>query len=560
MRRAAALVASVVALLPLLPASAGARGPGAAPSGGGYRPPVDAPVVDGFRPPPEPWLAGNRGVDYGTAPGTPVRAAADGEVVFAGAVGGSLHVVVLHPDGVRTTYAFLRTITVTRGQAVVAGQVVGTTAGQLHFGARVGDRYIDPLALFAEGPPEVHLVPSSELRALSEPEERQGLLAQLWDGGRALAGTTLEGLRWVDDTLARGAGAASGLLADAGADALDGLGALGHYARELQPLTRARRLAEAVAAWRAQRGRCTPPSTPPPAPAGERRIAVLVAGLGSRGGAADGAGRGGGDALDALDTADLGYAGPDVVRYSYRGGAVEDNPYGPADTTVDLRQSARGLRELLARIAAEHPGVPVDLIAHSQGGIVARQMLAFEYGDGPEPLPPVRTLVTLGTPHQGADLATALTAMERSGLGGLALDGVEALAPGTIPRGPAVEQLSETSSFMGRLGRQPLPTDVRVTSIAARGDLVVPALRSRLDGAANVVVSVEGLATDHSELPGSAAARREVALALAGLPPTCQTLADMVLDAVTAEAIGFVEDQVGLAATLAGAAGPPGGP
>src|SRR5205085_1070721 len=65
----------------------------------GYRPPVDASVVDPFRPPPQPWAAGNRGLDYATRPGQEVRAAADGEVVFAGAVADSLHVVLLHPDG-----------------------------------------------------------------------------------------------------------------------------------------------------------------------------------------------------------------------------------------------------------------------------------------------------------------------------------------------------------------------------------------------------------------------------------------------------------------------------
>ncbi|MBV8386955.1 MAG: M23 family metallopeptidase, partial [Acidimicrobiia bacterium] len=42
-------------------------------------------------------------MDYATAPGTEVRAAADGEVVFAGQVGGTLHVVVLHGDGIRTS-------------------------------------------------------------------------------------------------------------------------------------------------------------------------------------------------------------------------------------------------------------------------------------------------------------------------------------------------------------------------------------------------------------------------------------------------------------------------
>src|SRR4051812_42369634 len=91
--------------------------PAAADDGVTYQPPVDdAPITDPFRPPPEPWAAGNRGVDYGTEPGAPVRAAAAGEVVFAGPVGGSLHVVVLHEDGIRTSYSFLAEADVRRGQ------------------------------------------------------------------------------------------------------------------------------------------------------------------------------------------------------------------------------------------------------------------------------------------------------------------------------------------------------------------------------------------------------------------------------------------------------------
>jgi murein DD-endopeptidase MepM/ murein hydrolase activator NlpD len=133
---------------------------------GGYQPPVDAPVVDAFRPPPTPWAAGNRGIEYATAPGTQVGAAADGTVVFAGMVGGSRHVVVRHADGVRTSYSFLRTALVRLGDTVVRGQPLGTTGSRFHFGARIGDVYIDPALLFGgAGPPQVHLVPDRDTAA-----------------------------------------------------------------------------------------------------------------------------------------------------------------------------------------------------------------------------------------------------------------------------------------------------------------------------------------------------------------------------------------------------------
>src|SRR4051794_8480429 len=152
----------------------------AAAVGGGYQPPVAAPVADPFRPPASTYGSGNRGIEYATAPGTEVKAAADGEVVFAGQVGGTLHVVVLHGDGIRTSYSFLSSIRVQRGDKVHEGQVVGTTgASPFHFGARAGDAYIDPALLFSTGPPDVHLVPDGERRPQSEAHERSGLLGML---------------------------------------------------------------------------------------------------------------------------------------------------------------------------------------------------------------------------------------------------------------------------------------------------------------------------------------------------------------------------------------------
>lgn len=150
----------VLALSPVGPGGHRPAGAQAASSEVDYAPPVDAPVVDPFRPPPKPWLPGNRGIEYATAPGTPVRAAGRGRVTFAGAVAGSLHVTVQHPDGIRTSYSFLASIVVLAGADVARGQVVGTSGARLHVGARRGDTYIDPASLWGlPGPPWVRLVP-----------------------------------------------------------------------------------------------------------------------------------------------------------------------------------------------------------------------------------------------------------------------------------------------------------------------------------------------------------------------------------------------------------------
>ena len=130
-----------------------------------YVAPVDAPVIDHFRPPACLWCGGNRGIDYGTAAGVPVHAAAGGRVTFAGQVGGDLFVVISHPDGLRTTYGFLGSISVAVGDAVAQGQVVGTTGGPLHFGVRRGDVYLDPELLLAGATMRARLIPSDGSRA-----------------------------------------------------------------------------------------------------------------------------------------------------------------------------------------------------------------------------------------------------------------------------------------------------------------------------------------------------------------------------------------------------------
>lgn len=122
-------------------------------------PPVDAPVIDGFRPPPQPWLAGNRGIEYDTEPGEPVRASADGIVVFAGAVAGSFHVTIRHDAHLVTTLAFVATIEIRLGDRVQVGDVVALAGDSLHFTARADGEYIDPTALFAPHAWVVRLIP-----------------------------------------------------------------------------------------------------------------------------------------------------------------------------------------------------------------------------------------------------------------------------------------------------------------------------------------------------------------------------------------------------------------
>jgi murein DD-endopeptidase MepM/ murein hydrolase activator NlpD len=113
-----------------------------------YQAPVSGNIVDPYRPPINPYGAGNRGWEFRVEPGTEVFAPADGVVVFAGQVGGVLNVVVQHGDGVRTTLRKMTSIDVKKSDVVQAGQRIGVASGELYFGARCGDAYIDPSKLF----------------------------------------------------------------------------------------------------------------------------------------------------------------------------------------------------------------------------------------------------------------------------------------------------------------------------------------------------------------------------------------------------------------------------
>ena len=112
---------------------------------GVLRPPVDAPVSDPFRAPDNPYGPGNRGIEYATGYGEPVRAAAAGVVVFAGLVAGELYVTVDHGGGLLTSYSYLSRLSVSDADTVSSGDVIGFTGERaFHFSARLHGEYIDP--------------------------------------------------------------------------------------------------------------------------------------------------------------------------------------------------------------------------------------------------------------------------------------------------------------------------------------------------------------------------------------------------------------------------------
>src|SRR5215207_10969035 len=123
------LVSTVAVVVTARPAHAADADAPRLTDGAGWLRPVDGAVVHPFEEPVSAYGAGHRGADLAAAPGTPVRAANDGVVSFAGTVAGTLHVTVAHAGGLRTSYSFLAGASVRTGQTVSRGDVLGATGG-----------------------------------------------------------------------------------------------------------------------------------------------------------------------------------------------------------------------------------------------------------------------------------------------------------------------------------------------------------------------------------------------------------------------------------------------
>jgi hypothetical protein len=280
--------------------------------------------------------------------------------------------------------------------------------------------------------------------------------------------------------------------------------------------------------------------------------------------------------MRTLRTAELGYEDDRVVSFSYAGGAVPGTGealglhgagYDSADSQGDLRDAARGLATLVEDVLAADPGATVDLLAHSQGGVVARLAMAELERRGAD-VDRLGVVATLGSPHHGADLASAARLIDTRLTGSLALDLGEALLAGGNGDGdrdgdgdggsdgdggrrldtdsPAVRQLAEGSDVVRELDRAGVPEGVDLVSIAARGDAVVASPQSQVDGATNVTVPVTGWHA-HRDLVASDAATAELARALGGEPPGCEDAADVVADVAVGHGLSFAEDAAGYA-------------
>jgi hypothetical protein len=542
-----ALVLSVVVMGRSPNASAGASTP--------WTRPVAGRVVRPFVAPKTRYGAGHRGADLAAAPGTPVLAAGAGRVVFAGPVAGTLHVVVDHGDGLKTSASFLATVAVRRGQTVPSGAMVGTAGGSgpehaggvVHVALRVHGEYVDPMPLFApidltksvhlaplhHRPPQLGLDPpareASDLAAaLHLPRGIPGLEPapepDLWDRATGALGDAFGGAVEVGEYLGRPLVAAWWTIAASTP--------LGDAIEDLHSV------ASRFAAYVRSRADCTDPAdaTPGPGGGGSGHLLLAVGGIGSATDRRTGAAFG-------LDVKALGYHADEVSWFSYRAGG---GPYRAPDTWTDLLVQARRLREQLRALARTHPGREVDLVAHSQGGVVVDAFLELLYDPTDPTLPPLGTVVTLASPHQGAPLAEVAADVRASPGGRALLEGAERVAGGAIPPsgGTSTRQLDPRSSLIRRLRSRALPRQIDMTSVGGTDDTVVPAVATDKPGAESVTTDPPGL-DDHSGIVRAPQSMTAVRLALEQRPPACVGWAAGIRGAVEPVLIRRVELGVG---------------
>ncbi len=123
---------------------------------GSFMRPVDAPITSTFGMRYHPILhivRMHEGIDFGAPVGTPIHAAADGDVIATTFMRGYGHVVMLdHGAGISTVYAHTSAVYVSPGQHVHRGQVIAavgnsglSTGPHLHFEVRVNGKPVNPL-------------------------------------------------------------------------------------------------------------------------------------------------------------------------------------------------------------------------------------------------------------------------------------------------------------------------------------------------------------------------------------------------------------------------------
>ncbi len=185
----------------------------------------------------------------------------------------------------------------------------------------------------------------------------------------------------------------------------------------------------------------------------------------------------------APELANHGYC---VFAFNYGGSSATDDIQG----TGDIAASAGQLASFVTKVLAATGAAKVDLVGHSQGGMMPRYYLNFLGGAAK-----VRTLVGLSPSNGGTTLDGLATLAQQLGINGVVASACAACAEQEVG-----------STLLAQLNAKPTMPAVRYTVIQTRDDEVVtPYQNAFLPAAANVInITVEDQCaldqTDHIEI------------------------------------------------------------
>lgn len=319
----------------------------------------------------------------------------------------------------------------------------------------------------------------------------------------------------------------------------------------------------------AKAGGATPPKIPatleqgqaPPPP--NDNIVVAVAGIAShtKGGVAA--------SIYEMDLRTLGYSEEQLFNYSYSG--IEERkgegrwslhrPYEAKDTYKSILDSAKLLKEQINEIGRRHPGRKIDLVAHSQGGLVAQAYITTFYDPNKSDVT-VDHLVTISSPHHGTDGAQLHARLDGSFQGQISLAQLNWIASKVglpPPSSAAAREMAEDSDFITELKARWDPERVKATTIAATFDYVVPAQHTRLSGARHFTSDMRGFGTvaaDHGEVVDANSTKEILYNALADTPSRCTALRDAWADNGPGRVLSGLEDSLFEAMELGSIVGP----
>ncbi|GGI06500.1 peptidoglycan DD-metalloendopeptidase family protein [Egicoccus halophilus] len=217
-----------------------------------------------------------------------------------------------------------------------------------------------------------------------------------------------------------------------------------------------------------------------------------------------------------LDADHLGYDPDSTTRFSYAGLDERGDPlpYSGPDTWEGVDAAARALAEQLREQQRRQPFRPVDLVGHSQGGIVIMRYL-LAYHDPHDPtLPGLGSVVTIASPHQGSGAASVGRAARDHSLtsaavglaaalfdpGGTAWSGMFGRPVDELRTGsPRLRGLAEDYRSALDAGYAGPLAGIDVLTVSGSRDMTVTADRARLTGEPE---PDSGVTAQHRVLPG----------------------------------------------------------